>query len=293
VKLTRKLPPGLLSLVIALLIIAGGMTLPRWLLQRQMARFYAAEHSISQTSISPYGSNQEALRKRLGELLSVLEPQTGIDSYLDSSDSRDPLSSELSAEDANLKARQFLGSLSSNLYDALDVFPSFELVDYSLHVSPEDSSLAMWYLSYQNGQGNLWQVVLDSVSGIPLWFNLTLADARSITETEIRNALWETYRYQDDMIFTLTSEDTKKKDTLSSYAPTTNKSYTQSVADKAAVFTAENKAKAFVETEDSGEVLSYSSSFVGTCELLDVNLTCTMQFSNDELYYLQIFLWKE
>jgi hypothetical protein len=151
----------------------------------------------------------------------------------------------------------------------------------------------MWYLSYQNGQGNLWQVVLDSVSGIPLWFSLTLADARNITATEIRNALWETYRYQNDMIFTLTAEDTEEKDALSSYAPTQNKGYTQSAVDKAAVFTEDNKTKAFVETEDGGEIVSYSSSFVGTCELLDVSLTCNMQFSNDELYYLQIFLWKE
>lgn len=260
----HNLLTGGLSLLLAAGIIIAGMTLPNWLLQKRESTLYAGVTSVSQESISPYGSNFEALKERIQFLQDS-------DHFYDLPD-RSPIQDEMTEEDI---CDQFLTCLwtvaeQANLVDVLGNPDTYTLEYSALYYMEDQPSTSLWLLEYISEQDIFFQVLLDPTTGTPLRLDLML-DPLSPYSAGDPQLLWQCILDNYSSLYDLTFTDMGE-----SYSENTSL-----------------PEQASEETDVSWSIYNTTYDFIFTAveENLGLRLNCHISYNSGFLFHLELSLF--
>lgn len=225
-----KLLYALLTLTIALLIALTGTLVPQLLLEAKAGRLAAGTGAVENDDVSPYTYAMDT-QTRISKLAALTEQMNvfGEDRYINI---REPLDTELSAEQAKKKVTKFVEVYASRLEElgitlsmadmsyangvAADVqtddgwpadsggnsdgVPTVD-ADAEFLVSPDDQQLSLWFCYAHLGSCDL-QIAVDAVTGLPVVINYNTVGV-SVEESWCE-ALADTYTklYGEDLQFT-------------------------------------------------------------------------------------------
>lgn len=204
----RKFLSSLAAVFLALSLVLAGVAVPRLLIHRQADRLTNKSELLSSDQLTPYsaGADSPVRIQKLSNMTTALLSDNGsIDLYFDL---REPLDTELSLDAAIQKAAAFLADLlttveemgleplsNPNFFDSaneagiaiqeyfaqeeapakdegqsLSVLLEESFYEGQFVASPEDSSLAMWSLSF-DGPYCGCHLLIDAVTGLPIYFS--------------------------------------------------------------------------------------------------------------------------
>ena len=190
---------ALLTLTVALLIALTGTLVPQLLLETKAGRLAAGTGTVENGDVSPYTYTMDT-ETRIPKLAALTEQMNvfGEDRYLNI---REPLDTEVSAEQAKKKVIKFVEVYASRLEelgitlsmadmsyangvaanvqtddgwptDSGENFDGAPTVDADAEflVSPDDQQLSLWFCYAHLGSCDL-QIAVDAVAGIPVVIN--------------------------------------------------------------------------------------------------------------------------
>ncbi len=198
---------GIFPLLLAAGIVAAGVFLPRFALDKQQERLLCSSGTQKEETFLEYGNekvSEELLSARISGLTEIVAMLAGGEENSGTMriDAREPFPAELSREDAIAAAQSFLSDMQivfeeygfSFFRDSSVVAAHSEEQDSSqftyagavLVTSSADSGLSLWKI----GLGN-YAVILDAVTGIPLYLGGDVSGADvPLTKCEPYELLW-------------------------------------------------------------------------------------------------------
>lgn len=230
--MNRKALAKVFPLCLILLIVACGILLPRLMLDQQQAQLFKSEGSVKTSALAVYGKDEasvKALEERIAQLSQLISEVVDYGSSGRTMiNDRNPLDTELTHSEAILAAVSYFQTVNE-LCGQYKLPPLLELpnqlngpnkeewlnknTEAMLCISHDDAALSLWEIKI----GNHFKILLDAVSGIPLyiinddtsptlWFNtpdlLCLTVAQSYNEP-----IFDSVQFAFPQVVTTYSED--------------------------------------------------------------------------------------